>query len=742
MLQAPVADVPHTCATCGKQYQRTSHLRRHELTHAGDAGFRCPFCDKVFARRDVCRKHSLHCPLKGANADPPLAKRGQKPRACDACFRSRLACDNDLPCSRCMGRSIQCSYARLNVPPVRDGNAITGHATIQRSAVPAVQATPRRRAAFQIKSSSTIVTIESSSAAADQQHPQYQQLPTPVTLGASPSPTATQLADTPREPDGDEKMAAASFLLSLTNPQSDSMVKALINEPGRDEVFDDTSMTGGEAGTSTSNDTSSNLIPPDVDLTDAAADAALLTGAGFFPWSMGSQPMDLGGGCDYEYSTPEAESPLAGREACSMAQQAACAAMVAALEETHARLVVGGRVCGEEEEAYEGGSGGGGGTYSAELAAEVLAPGNVRAFVARYFRNAHLDFPLLHRASFAMETAAPELLLAVLLCGSLYMPPTDSALSARSLFHLAEELAFRRLAAGLAAAERVDDGVYGAAECPSRLYETLQAALIVHALQSTMRSSTARRRNRTVRLPALVSAVRVLKLAKTKHAVSDLMTMSPEARWFQFVQSETRIRIATWTLLSDCQQSGVFHCPQLMTTLEMTGDLPCLPELWNAASHSELDQIISNCGRDSLVRGASIRVAVETLMGETWDGPEAFPVKPLTLPDLQVLVFAIHSTMRNARFASILPAAAPVVGRAIDRWQQLWELAARGLTAEELSRRGLVRHSGELCWLARMILDVSMTEDAEGSSAYLQGVAHDSLEELHAFLRSYCSLGD
>lgn len=98
--------------------------------------------------------------------------------------------------------------------------------------------------------------------------------------------------------------------------------------------------------------------------------------------------------------------------------------------------------------------------------------------------------------------------------------------------------------------------------------------------------------------------------------------------------------------------------------------------------------------------------------------------------------------MRNARFASILPAAAPVVARAIDRWQELWELAARGLTAEELSRRGLVRHSGELCWLARMMLDVSMSEDAERSSAYLQDVAHDSLEELHAFLRSYCLLGD
>lgn len=99
--------------------------------------------------------------------------------------------------------------------------------------------------------------------------------------------------------------------------------------------------------------------------------------------------------------------------------------------------------------------------------------------------------------------------------------------------------------------------------------------------------------------------------------------------------------------MSDCQQSGVFHCPQLMTTLEMTGSLPCLPELWNAASHSELDQVICASGRDCLVRGASIRVAVETLMAENWDGPEAFPVKPLTLPDLQVLVFCKQPSKFN-----------------------------------------------------------------------------------------------
>lgn len=203
-------------------------------------------------------------------------------------------------------------------------------------------------------------------------------------------------------------------------------------------------------------------------------------------------------------------------------------------------------------------------------------------------------------------------------------------------------------------------------------------------------------------------------------------------------------RIATWTLLADGQQSGMFHCPQSMTTLEMTGDLPCLAELWDAPTAAEFARVVAAHGGPSscLSRGCSIRVAVECLMAdddssdEKYD-EEKFPLRHLALPDMQVLVFAIHGTIRGARFANLLPASEPVIVRAVARWQRLWDRAARGLTAEELSRRGLVRHSGELCWLAKKMLAALVSGAAE-DSGYFQGVAHDSLEELHGFLRRYC----
>ncbi|KAL8383706.1 hypothetical protein RB595_010758 [Gaeumannomyces hyphopodioides] len=703
----------HECSTCGKIYQRSSHLRRHEMTHGGDTGFHCPFCHKVFARRDVCRKHSLQCPSKGTRADPPLAKRGQKPRACDGCFRSRLACDNAHPCSRCQTRGVGCSYERLS----------------RNSTTPP----------HQLPSPDTAV---GSSAAS----PEDEEMQGTATATVTATTTASARES---DKDGEEKMAAASFLLSLTNPKAESMVRALINEPrgSRDEelpmpMATTSEICGGGGGggmTETEADSLDLFLPPSGQqpgiLGDLAANGGLFANSGFFPWSLGPQSMDLD---DFCVTEPDDAA----------AQEAAIAAVVDALQETHDWFARSGQ-------GYDDGGAPFGGRGRA-AAAQALARPNVRAFVSSYFRNTHHDFPLLHRASFSAEAAAPELLLAVVLCGSLYSPPTDGALSCRGLFHLAEELAFRRLAAALAAAEEAADSAsssdYGnGMQTTTRLHETLQAALIMHGLQNTMSSAPARRRNRTVRLPALVSVVRTLGLSRTRHGhweegeeAAD--ESGAEARWAEFVHTETRIRIATWTLLADGQQSGMFHCPQSMTTLEMTGDLPCLAELWDAPGPAEFWRAVNAHGGPAscLRRGCSIRVAVESLMADDDDdgdndgaGPERFPLRHLTLPDLQVLVFAIHGTIRSARFANLLPASAPVIVRAVSRWEALWDRAARGFTPEELSRRGLVRHSGELCWLAKKMLAVLVSGAAE-DSGYFQGVAHDSLEELHAFLRRHC----
>ena len=52
---------------------------------------------------------------------------------------------------------------------------------------------------------------------------------------------------------------------------------------------------------------------------------------------------------------------------------------------------------------------------------------------------------------------------------------------------------------------------------------------------------------------------------------------------------------------------------------------------------------------------------------------------------------------------------------------------------EELETSGLLKHSVEICWLGRRLVEMSVAgkEDA----AYFQSVAHDSLDELHGLVR-------
>ncbi|KAK4039508.1 hypothetical protein C8A01DRAFT_16525 [Parachaetomium inaequale] len=102
------------CTTCGRQYQHSSHLRRHEATHTASEEFRCRHCGKTFGRRDVWRKHYSSCPSNSAHDEPPPAKRGKKSKACDACFRSKLSCDGSPPCTRCKARQVTCTYTRAH----------------------------------------------------------------------------------------------------------------------------------------------------------------------------------------------------------------------------------------------------------------------------------------------------------------------------------------------------------------------------------------------------------------------------------------------------------------------------------------------------------------------------------------------------------------------------------------------------------------------------------------------------
>jgi len=199
-------------------------------------------------------------------------------------------------------------------------------------------------------------------------------------------------------------------------------------------------------------------------------------------------------------------------------------------------------------------------------------------------------------------------------------------------------------------------------------------------------------------------------------------------------------RIATWTLLGDWHQSGMFHQPPLLTIYEFRGDFPCLPELWDAKTETEFNTILA-ARPDSWKRSSSIRGAVEALLADSWSGTGGFPLRNVTAHDLHLLVYAVHCVARSAGFTLLGSLGAPSIFRATTRWQEMWAVAAGPLSEEQLRGSGLARYSPEMCWLMRKMIEAAMTGDKRlTESKYYQGVAHDSLEELHSLIREFRDL--
>jgi hypothetical protein len=167
--------------------------------------------------------------------------------------------------------------------------------------------------------------------------------------------------------------------------------------------------------------------------------------------------------------------------------------------------------------------------YRSEMASAqtVFTAENLHSYVAAYFDYAHPHFPFVHRASFDVLSVSLPLLLAVFMTGSVHCVPQDGALSARSFFDLAEEYVFDMLQRLL-----IDDD-----STDGDWIQTVQAALLMHALRINSNDVHIRRRLRIRRHPMLVASARNLDLLVTKRSA-----YLAARDWDRFVAEETRIR--------------------------------------------------------------------------------------------------------------------------------------------------------------------------------------------------------
>ncbi|KAF6806140.1 transcription factor [Colletotrichum musicola] len=584
---------------------------------------------------DVCRKHTIHCPNKSHHEALPNLKRGQKPRACDACFHSKQSCDNSDPCERCVLRKLSCTYRRLEEGPLL--------------------------AAQDPSASNT----------------------------ANGSGTATN------NNDKDRTKLTIAFLLGLTNPDSENILEFLAGEAasridteGLDPATSAASMQF-PPGMSSDQDFAAFLTYGISSLAPEAVDNLF--------------SMSLGHGGLTTNTSNMSSTPTSPFNPIVFGPHSA--ALLCELHSLHDSLVA-------SNPSYSG-------SFNLDAATSAFSADSLCTFAATYFRVSHLDFPILHKPYFGTARTTKPLLLAVGMAGAIRSAPSDDALAARGFLSLSEEYIFRRLR-----------DLFPAGSTPEytpELEEALQAAVMIHSVQFFRNDTATRRKNRTQRLPMLVSAVRLLGLAQTRHA--------PVFDFDEFVRNESRIRLVTWLALADWQQSGMSNVPCLITPSEMTCDLPCPLELFDARDADDYREMSHSQGIDTARRVVSVKQCMDALISDSWNGMGVFPFQAVNGVDLQIMIFGINSMVISSNLMGLLPTTQRSLMRALSRWELMWEAIKGRMDPETFRKSGMVRYNTELCWAAKKIIKVAIVGDR--SSAYMQKVGHDSLVELHEFVRQY-----
>ncbi|EGN99617.1 hypothetical protein SERLA73DRAFT_179719 [Serpula lacrymans var. lacrymans S7.3] len=117
----PVLPQTKLCPYCPAKFTRTTHLNRHLRTHTGERLHRCDTCDAQFTRSDLLTRHKKTC------GDSSHTNRSRR-RSCQACADSKIKCDLQQPCGKCISRGKECVFvartSRLSTRSKIPGNPI------------------------------------------------------------------------------------------------------------------------------------------------------------------------------------------------------------------------------------------------------------------------------------------------------------------------------------------------------------------------------------------------------------------------------------------------------------------------------------------------------------------------------------------------------------------------------------------------------------------------------------------
>lgn len=248
-----------------------------------------------------------------------------------------------------------------------------------------------------------------------------------------------------------------------------------------------------------------------------------------------------------------------------------------------------------------------------------LSKANIIRFVNAFFDNSNHSNCFAYKGSFNVNTASTQLLLAILLLGATCISPEDAAtaekFSERFEYSVFESPEFQRL-------------LYQENHpTPSREnIQLVQAAMLTIVLRPSTGQLETERRIRIQRVPALVSAVRLLNLTQV---LNDTVLDGEKANLDEYIRRETLVRlvmtyhftpqssnasgrIMAWVYLLDAHCVIFSNSPPQFKIAEADFGLPRHDMIFKTTGLPDLNELISNA--DLQGPPLSLRSVVQRLM--------------------------------------------------------------------------------------------------------------------------------
>lgn len=258
--------------------------------------------------------------------------------------------------------------------------------------------------------------------------------------------------------------------------------------------------------------------------------------------------------------------------------------------------------------------------FNHQLFRQFFSLSNVNMFAMTFCRKRHYQFTLIHWPTFSLDEASLPLLIAVALTGATYSFDPENGPQhigpARNFYQLADSYVFHQL--------KTYADYDPASVDVKEAIETFQAGLLMYGINELQRGNSAVHFTTTSeRLPALVSAMRRLHFIDCRH--------DPLEDWPLFLQREHIIRLVSWTYCADCLATLTYNKPPIFSLLEMTGDLPCDPALWDGEPNLALDAMKSfQRGTSYSIKNLTIQLVEGTArIDDEWDSIPLFHLQAI-----------------------------------------------------------------------------------------------------------------